>query len=111
MKKIILGLTLLATSNAYAVSQDDITATKYPDAYNASTCVKASYHVDDKIFTSKGYERAYDFRLKQFEKLGKGYYAPNGKYVVANYNTYVSTQGEKKAAEFIWNQFNCKDFL
>ncbi|MFT6691245.1 MAG: hypothetical protein ACJAXH_001770 [Colwellia sp.] len=113
MKKLILTLALsvFITSNAYAISQDDITPTKNPKAYNASSCVKASYHVDENIFISKGYGRAGDFRMKQFKKLGKGYYAPNGKYVVANYNIYVATQGQKKAAEFIWEQFNCKDLL
>lgn len=111
MKKLIFALSVLATSNAYAISQDDITPSKYPDAYNASSCVKASYYIDESIFTSNGYERAGDFRMKQFKNLGKGYYAPNGKYVTANYNTYVATQGKKKAAAFIWEHFNCKSLL
>ena len=111
MKKLILNLSLLASANSYAISQNDITQTKHPEAFNASTCVKASYYVDEKVFTSKGYKNAGDFRWKQFEKLGRGYYAPNGKYVIANYNTYVSTQGQEKAAEFVWSNFNCNSLL
>jgi hypothetical protein len=112
MKKSILTMMLLLTNNSYAVvSQDDITPTQHPKAYNASSCVKASYYVNESIFTSSGYKKAGDFRMKMFNKLGRGYYAPNGKYVVANYNIYESTQGKKKAAEFIWEQFNCKDLL
>jgi hypothetical protein len=111
MKKIILALSIILTSNAYAISQDEITSSKNSEAFNASTCVKASYYVDEKIFTSKGYKNAGGFRMKQFSKLGRGYYAPNGKFVVANYNNYVETKGEKKAIKFIWNQYHCNDLL
>lgn len=112
MKKIILMISISVFSfNSLALSQDDISSVNYPEAFNISTCVKASYYVDDLIFKDSVYKTGGKFRFAMFEKLGKGKYAPNGKYVVANYNTYESTMGKTDASKYLWETFECNKIL
>lgn len=104
MKKLLIAsfaslLLILPSTSAMAISQDDISPTTYPEQFNRSVCVAASYYVDG---IPSGY------RFGEFEKLGKGYFAPNGKYVKAFINQYIAVAGNKQAASnTIWNDLNC----
>lgn len=109
MVSIAILMTSLISGIVRAESQDSISPTTHPLAFNISTCVKASY--DGFDFSQTKWERSSKWRFAMFEKLGKGFYAPNGKYVSANYNLYESTQGKLEAAKFVWDMFNCKDYL
>lgn len=111
VKKVFMLSLCLISSGALAITQDEVTPTKYPEAFNISTCVKASYNVDVSVFAKSKFNDAGSFRFAMFEKLGEGKYAPNGKVVIANYNAYVATQGKVKASSFLWEAFNCNALL
>jgi hypothetical protein len=106
---ILVFSSISITGVANAVSQDSISPTTHPEAFNISTCVKASHHTHD--FSKSKWKGGTEWRFAMFEKLGRGFYAPNGKYVTANYNLYESTQGKVEAAKFVWESFNCKEHL
>jgi RNA polymerase subunit RPABC4/transcription elongation factor Spt4 len=98
-----------STIKRTAPSQDSITPINDPEAFNISSCIKASYYAYD--FSATEWKNSSKWRYAMFEKLGIGRYAPNGKFVVANYNLYESTQGKSAAAAFIWDSFNCSEHL
>jgi RNA polymerase subunit RPABC4/transcription elongation factor Spt4 len=93
-----------------APSQDSITSINDPEAFNISSCVKASYYISHDFSKTK-WGRTFDWRAAMFKNLGVGRFAPNGKFVTANYNLYESTQGKKAAADFIWDTYNCANYL
>lgn len=100
---------MTAVSAKASSLQDLVRIDNYPIAFKISMCVNASYMSDS--FTSPKYKSAGKWRMKMFRKLGAGRYAPRGKYVLANYNVYVASQGKERAAKMVWNMNNCKDHL
>ncbi len=112
MKKQLLTMILIFSSPmAIAISQNDISIEKYPEAFKASSCVKSSYYIDDSTFANTKYKKSSQWRFHMHERLGVGFYAPNGEKVVSNYESYVSKMGKKEASLHLWKIYNCKNHL
>lgn len=107
-----LFLSMLSIGSVQAaISQNDITQTSYPEAFDKSVCVLSSQYFA-RDFSGTKWKTGSAWRFHMFEQLGQGYYAPSGKHVTAFFNLHVSTAGTKElAAKELWKLMSCEQWV